>query len=52
LAAVNLDIGGVDVLITPDGTRYILEANHTPGMLGMEEATGENITREYLEYAN
>ncbi len=51
LAAVNLDIGGVDVLITEDGKRYILEANHTPGMLGMEEATGENITREYLTYA-
>ncbi len=51
LAAVNLDIGGVDVLITEDGKRYILEANHTPGMLGMEEATGENITKEYLEYA-
>ncbi len=51
LAAVDLDIGGVDLLITEDGKRYILEANHTPGMLGMEEATGENITKEYLEYA-
>lgn len=51
LEAVGLMIGGVDILITQDGKRYVLEANHTPGMLGMEEATGENITRVYLEYA-
>lgn len=51
LDAVNLDLGGVDLLIAEDGRRIILEANHTPGMLGMEQATGKNITREYLEYA-
>ncbi|MCX7928407.1 MAG: ATP-grasp domain-containing protein [Patescibacteria group bacterium] len=51
LDAVGLTIGGVDILITQDGRRYVLEANHTPGMLGMEEATGENITKEYLQYA-
>jgi len=28
-----------------------LEVNHTPGMLGMEKATGKNITRNYLDYA-
>lgn len=51
LTAVDLELGGVDLLITEDGRRFILEANHTPGMLGMEEATGKNITREYIEYA-
>lgn len=51
MKAVDLEIAGVDLLITKDDKRYILEVNHTPGMLGMEEATGENITSIYLEYA-
>lgn len=51
MSAVELEVSGVDLLITKDDKRYILEVNHTPGMLGMEEATGENITRVYLEYA-
>ena len=51
MKAVDLEIAGVDLLITKDDKRYILEVNHTPGMLGMEEATGENITKIYLEYA-
>ena len=50
MEAVGLAIAGVDMLIDKTGKRYILEVNHTPGMLGMEEATGENITRMYLEY--
>ncbi len=49
--AVDLEVAGVDMLITKEGKRYILEVNHTPGMLGMEKATGENITKYYLEYA-
>jgi len=44
VVAVGLDIAGVDVLIDK-------EVNHTPGMLGMEEATHENITRMYIDYA-
>ena len=51
MKAVDLEIAGVDLLITNDGKRYILEVNHTPGMLGMEEATKENITGMYLDYA-
>lgn len=51
LKKVNLEVGGVDLLLTEKGERYALEVNHTPGMLGMEAATGENITRIYLEYA-
>jgi RimK family alpha-L-glutamate ligase len=51
LNAVEVKVGGVDLLIAKDGKRYILEVNHTPGMLGMEKATGINITRKYVEYA-
>lgn len=51
IRAVSISVAGVDMLIDPEGRRYILEVNHTPGMIGMEEATGENITRKYVEYA-
>lgn len=51
MKAVDLEVAGVDMLITRENRRFILEVNHTPGMLGMERATGENITRVYLEYA-
>lgn len=49
--AIGLNHAGVDVLITGDGKKYILEANHSPGFEGMEKATGENIARRYLEHA-
>ncbi len=49
--AVDLEVAGVDMLITENNERYILEVNHTPGMLGMEEATGKNITGVYIRYA-
>ena len=49
MRAVELKVGGVDVLITKDGKKCILEVNHTPGFVGMEEATKENITRKYVE---
>lgn len=51
MQAVGLEIAGVDMLETKEGRRFILEVNHTPGMLGMERATGENITKIYLKYA-
>jgi len=51
LHCIGLSIGGVDVLITPEGKRYILEVNHNPGIEGIESATGENIARTYLEHA-
>ncbi|HWA51590.1 MAG TPA: RimK family alpha-L-glutamate ligase [Patescibacteria group bacterium] len=49
--AIGLEVAGVDVLIDKDNKNYILEVNHTPGMVGMEKATGENITKIYLNYA-
>ncbi len=51
LNAVSMSVGGVDILIGKDGRRVILEVNHTAGMVGMEKATGENITRLYVEHA-
>lgn len=50
LAAVNMSIGGVDILITNEDDRYILEVNHTAGFIGMEKATGVNIAKIYLEH--
>ena len=51
LDAVDISVGGVDLLISKDSKRYILEVNHTAGMIGMEAATGENITKVFVEYA-
>lgn len=50
IQAIGLEVAGVDVLIDKKGRKYILEVNHTPGMVGMEEATHENITKKYLDY--
>lgn len=51
LAAVDMSIGGVDILVDKDGRRYVLEVNHTAGFTGMEKATGENIAAAYVEHA-
>lgn len=52
LSAVGMSVGGVDVLMTKDKARkVILEVNHTAGMIGMELATSQNITKIYVEHA-
>ncbi len=51
LHAVNLTVGGVDMLITKDNKRYILEVNHTAGFIGMELATNTNIGKVWVEHA-
>lgn len=51
LKAVGVSVGGVDILVAKDNRRFVLEVNHTAGMIGMEEATGENITQIYLNHA-
>ena len=47
----NMPIAGVDVLINSEGKKYILEVNHTAGLIGIEKATGVNATKLYIEYA-
>lgn len=51
LTAVDMSVGGVDILIGQDDKRYILEVNHTAGFVGMEKATSQNIGKLYVEYA-
>lgn len=51
LNAVDMSVGGVDILIGRDDSRYILEVNHTAGFVGMEKATGQNIGKLYVEHA-
>ena len=48
---VGLTVAGVDILIDKKGNKYLLEVNHTPGFIGMEQATGENIGRYFVETA-
>ena len=51
LGAVGMSVGGVDILITDEGKKYVLEVNHTAGFVGMERATGKNIGRMFVEHA-
>lgn len=51
LATVDMSIGGVDILVTEDGNKYVLEVNHTAGFVGMEKALGKNIGKVYIEHA-
>lgn len=51
LEAVNMPVAGVDILVGEDGRNYVLEVNHTAGLVGMEQATGENVVKKYLEVA-
>lgn len=51
LKTVDMSVGGVDILIGKDGSRYILEVNHTAGFVGMEKATSKNIGKIWLENA-
>ncbi len=49
--SVGLSVAGVDMLITADNKRYILEVNHTPGFVGMELAYKKNIAKIFIENA-
>jgi RimK family alpha-L-glutamate ligase len=51
LSAIEMSVGGVDILITEDNKRYVLEVNHTAGFTGMEKATGENIGKLFVKHA-
>jgi len=51
LHAVNMTVGGVDILIDKNNNRYILEVNHTAGFVGMEKAINKNIGKLFVEHA-
>lgn len=48
--ATNLEICGVDMLRTATAT-YVIECNPSPGLEGIERATGASIARDIIEYA-
>jgi gamma-F420-2:alpha-L-glutamate ligase len=47
--AVGLDIGGIDLLFTENGFK-ICEANLSPGLKGIESASGVNVAKQILEH--
>jgi RimK family alpha-L-glutamate ligase len=51
VGAIGLKVAGADILIDKNEKMYVLEVNHTPGFVGMEKATGENIAKIYLDFA-
>jgi len=51
LQAVDMTVGGVDILIDKDDNRCVLEVNHIAGFVGMEKATDKNIGRLFVEHA-
>lgn len=48
--AVQLDVAGIDIMKTNEGPT-VIEVNSTPGFIGLEKATGQNIAKEILNAA-
>jgi len=48
--AMRLDVAGVDLLETNKGT-VVIEVNPSPGLEGIEQATGFNIARTIIKFA-
>lgn len=44
----QLDFVGIDLLFGPDGAYYFCEINITPGLEGIEQATGVNVAKEII----
>lgn len=49
VAALNIQIGGVDLLFKDGGGYTICEANTFPGFKGLEKASGVNVAGKILE---
>lgn len=47
--AMNIQIGGIDLLFKQEGGYTICEANTFPGFKGLEKATGQNIPKIIFE---
>ncbi|MEM6812099.1 MAG: RimK family alpha-L-glutamate ligase [Pseudomonadota bacterium] len=48
-SALNIDIGGIDLLFKEDGGYTICEANTFPGFKGLEKASGVNVAGKILD---
>lgn len=48
--AIDLDIAGIDIMTTDAGP-VVIEVNSTPGFIGLEKATGQNIAALILQAA-
>lgn len=46
---IGLNVAGVDVLRTPRGP-LVLEVNSSPGLKGIEQATGKNVAGKIIAY--
>lgn len=49
-SSVGLEVAGVDMLRTEAGP-LVIEANISPGLEGIERATGENVAKAIVAYA-
>jgi len=49
--ALGLEIAGTDIVVTQDGTPYIVEVNYSPGFRGLEAATGLDIASRIIGVA-
>jgi ribosomal protein S6--L-glutamate ligase len=47
---VGLEVAGVDLLETSEGL-FVLEVNASPGLQGIEAATGINVARALIDHA-
>ncbi|MBC8459463.1 MAG: RimK family alpha-L-glutamate ligase [Deltaproteobacteria bacterium] len=50
VAAVGLEIAGVDLIVDKNGRANVIEVNYSPGFKGMEAATGLDIAAKIVEY--
>lgn len=41
---------GVDILVDPEGTSYVIEANSVPGWKGLQDVTDLDIASEFANY--
>ena len=48
--AVKCNWAGVDIMFDTKGNPFILEVNASPGTDGIEELTGQDITKEVMEW--
>ncbi len=48
--AVGAVVAGVDLLLGPDGTRYVLEVNAVPGWRALAPTTGVDVALEMIRF--